>query len=152
MVEGEKERPSRELTTQSTTHLKEQSGDYKEAATNTLLPDPLMQEQQRWYEWPHEKLVKEFKDYVQQRDKQFGGVYSPEETVRMRLDQENSAHLASPNKKEGSFFFQLKQAWDALAYDRYEPGSSQENLAARSLNYYYGCTDGGPTIKLSHPA
>jgi hypothetical protein len=151
MLEGERPERPKELTTQNT-HPKEKSGAYKEAATNTPLSSSLIQEQQRWYEWPHEKLVKEFKDYVQQRDKQFGGVYSPEETVRMRLDQENSAHLASPNKKEGSFFFQLKQAWDALAYDRYEPGSSQENLAARSLNYYYGCTDGGPTIKLSHPA
>ena len=109
MLEGEKPERPKELTTQSNIHPKEQSGAYKEAATNTPLSSSLMQEQQRWYEWPHEKLVKEFKDYVQQKNQLFGGAYSPEEIIRMRLDQENCAHLASPNKKESNFFYNLNK-------------------------------------------
>jgi hypothetical protein len=108
---------------------------------------PLMQEQQGWYSMPHGQLVKAFQDYIQEKGKLFGGRYSPVEIIRMRLDWETKSSL---NKEEMSFYFPLRFAWDALAYDRYEPGSLEERKAGAAVEYHYHGTH-EQAIKLSHP-
>src|SRR5215510_13562182 len=50
----------------------------------------------------------------------------------------------------GDRLFSVRSAWDALAYDRYEPGSREEGLAGSVLQAYSGATR-EPTIKLTHP-
>ena len=95
-----------------------------------------------WYERPHEQLVKEFKDYIQEQYKNFGGHFSPEEIIKLRLDM--------TIKEEREFFFPLALAWDAIAYDRYKPDSLWERLAGATLHENYQFTH-EPTIKLSHP-
>jgi hypothetical protein len=49
-----------------------------------------------------------------------------------------------------SFFSPLGFAWEALTYDRYEPGSFGEYLAGSRLHFEYQYSH-EPAIKLSHP-
>jgi hypothetical protein len=53
-------------------------------------------------------------------------------------------------KEEGAFFQQIQLAWDALAFDRYEPGSSTEITVGAQLWHYYRTTR-ETTIKLTNP-
>ena len=50
----------------------------------------------------------------------------------------------------GEHMFTVRSAWDALSYDRYEPGSREEGLAGSVLQAYSGATR-EPSIKLTHP-
>jgi hypothetical protein len=59
-------------------------------------------------------------------------------------------YAGSPNREMGEMLFTVRSAWDALSYDRYEPGSREEGLAGSVLQAYYGATR-EPTIKLTHP-
>jgi hypothetical protein len=157
--EGESPRRG-ELTSQGNNQSKEQGGIHKEVAANSPLA-PGMEEQQGWYEMPHEKLVRAFQDYVQQHP--FRGFWSPKKIIRERLNLEaHSTHLlstASPEekKKEKDFFYPLLLAWDILAYDRYEAGLNEEHLAAVGLSSYYqhyrviSPDRNIVAIKLSHP-
>ena len=47
-------------------------------------------------------------------------------------------------------FSNLRSAWDALAYDKYEPGTKEEGLAGSLLQAYYSATK-EPSIKLTNP-
>ena len=52
--------------------------------------------------------------------------------------------------ERGEIFFTVRSAWDALAYDRYEPGAREEGLAGSVLQAHYDATH-EPTIKLTYP-
>jgi hypothetical protein len=71
---------------------------------------------------------------------------SPETAVRGVLDW----YAGSANSELGDHLFTVRTAWDALAYNRYEPGSREEGLAGSVLQAYHGATR-EPTIKLTHP-
>jgi hypothetical protein len=135
-------RPNQELTNQGNTHLKKELGGTPKIVSKDIVP----QEWRGWYEWPHERLVNGFRDFVQQREQQTEGYFSPEEIICSKLEWLGPP----PNEQASDFVFRLQKAWDALAYDRYEPGSLQEHLAGATLQYYYHCTQ-EPAIKLSNP-
>lgn len=113
----------------------------------TLTTQNNIREQQGWYDRPHSQLVDALKAFVQQRHQRFGGHFSPEEILRSKLKWQAD----TSNSKERDFFQPLLNSWDALVYDRYEPGSQEERVAGSSLHYYSSCDDGGPSIKLSDP-
>jgi hypothetical protein len=52
--------------------------------------------------------------------------------------------------EQSDTFFTLRSAWDALAYDKYEPGSKEEGLAGSILQAHYSETK-EPTIRLPNP-
>src|SRR3954463_4242153 len=99
----------------------------------------------------HEELVGEFQKYVKVAQERSGGKLSPAYIIRDGLDYEaTSTHfddedLSSTRKK---FYFELRSAWDALAYDGYEPGSEVEKQAGTNLWIYYNHSR-EPTINLS---
>jgi hypothetical protein len=107
---------------------------------------------------PHEKLVESFRGLIKEQQEvhanlnSFGAypneqeVLSPERAVRSVLEW----YAGSANKEMGEHMFTVRSAWDALSYDRYEPGSREEGLAGSVLQAYYGATR-EPTIKLTHP-
>jgi hypothetical protein len=86
------------------------------------------------------------RSFVQERYSQSGGHFSVEEILRSKLSWE-----AGGGKDRLQFFTPLLWAWDALAYDRYEPGSEDEHMAGSTLYSYAGSINGGPTIKLTNP-
>jgi hypothetical protein len=155
--QGGLENPSHgELTSQRKNQPK-QGGDRKESAGNNPLVSLVGQQGRN--ERSHEQLVQSFRKFVQQQQQLYAEIRSseereywpPEEIIRKNLDWQS----APSNKEKGDFFFQLRSAWDALAYDRYEPGSSAENLAGDTLCMYYQhclAVREDPVIKLSHPA
>jgi hypothetical protein len=59
-------------------------------------------------------------------------------------------YAGSGNKELSGHMFTVRSAWDALSYDRYEPGSREEGLAGSVLQAYASAT-GEPKIKLTHP-
>ena len=107
---------------------------------------------------PHEKLVESFRGLIKEQQEVHTGlrsfaeyahepeVLSPERAVRSVLDW----YAGSANKEMGEHMFTVRSAWDALSYDRYEPGSREEGVAGSVLQAYYGATR-EPTIKLTHP-
>jgi hypothetical protein len=107
---------------------------------------------------PHERLVETFRSLIKEQQdvhaslRSFGEmshepeVLSPERAVRGVLDW----YAGSANKEMGEHMFTVRSAWDALSYDRYEPGSREEGLAGSVLQAYYGATR-EPAIKLTHP-
>ena len=109
-------------------------------------------------EVPHEQLVASFRGLIKEQQEvhaklnSFGEfphepeVLSPERAVRGVLDW----YAGSANKEMGEHMFTVRSAWDALSYDRYEPGSREEGLAGSVLQAYYSATR-EPTIKLTHP-
>ena len=98
-------------------------------------PSKLTQELPSWYNKPHEELVAAFRGFIDQRDRQYDGRVSHEELIRDKLQSE---WMYSSDRTKREFFFQLQFAWDALAYNRYKPGSSAEHLAGSNLQSYYG--------------
>jgi hypothetical protein len=144
MSQNEKQRPRRDLTTQNNNYQKEQSVPQAERAANT----------------PHEQLVKAFQDFVQEQQQQDEDeqrrtrtlglgleLYRPpEEILRTAIEQEG----ISTNRKKNDFWSPILRAWDALAYDRYDPVSEVELMAGKTLYYHYLLTR-EPVIKLSHP-
>jgi hypothetical protein len=107
---------------------------------------------------PHEKLVESFRGLIKEQQEVHAGlrsfgeyahepeVLSPERAVRGMLDW----YAGSANKEMGEHMFTVRSAWDALSYDRYEPGSREEGLAGSVLQAYYSATR-EPSIKLTHP-
>ena len=107
---------------------------------------------------PHEQLVATFRSLIREHQETYArlhafgenphepDVLSPETAVRGVLDY----YAGSTNTELGDHLFTVRTAWDALAYERYEPGSREEGLAGSILQAYYGATR-EPTIKLTHP-
>jgi len=83
----------------------------------------------------------------------WGGIRTPEEIFRSKLELEWTSRHSDDEKTDREareFFFHLATAWDALAYERYEPGSHAEVMAASNLSTAASATDGpGPMIKLN---
>lgn len=135
-------KPHQELTVQVKNHEQGQSN----------LP-----EQQNWFGegLSHEQLVQGLRGFIQERGQQLGGAYTPEEIIHSKLQWESGIqHFQDEtlNKERTEFFSQLRSAWDALAYDRYEPGSLEEQLAGATLSHYTAHTrtvGGEPVIRLS---
>jgi hypothetical protein len=106
---------------------------------------------------PHEKLVDNFRlitEHQHTHGKMFASkekegeaeLLSPERAVRGVLDW----YSGSANTQLADHMFTVRSAWDAIAYDRYEPGSREEGLAGSVLQAYYHATR-EPKIKLTHP-
>jgi hypothetical protein len=107
---------------------------------------------------PHEQLVQSFRGLIRDHQALYQQIHSfgenphepdaisSETAVRGVLDW----YAGSVNKETGEHMFTVRSAWDALSYDRYEPGSREEGLAGSVLQTYYGATR-EPTIKLTHP-
>jgi hypothetical protein len=82
----------------------------------------------------HESLVEAFRGYIKEHEQIHKGA-SPAHIIRLRLNTEESQSLnliarrPSIAEKENNFFWQLRSAWDVLAYNQYEPGSPHENMA-----------------------
>jgi hypothetical protein len=74
--------------------------------------------------------------------------------LRLNTEESQSLNLIARRpsiaEKENNFFWQLRSAWDALAYDHFEPGSARENTAGVSLWDYHRQSH-KPSIKLTHP-
>jgi hypothetical protein len=73
-------------------------------------------------------------------------VLLPARAVRSVLDW----YAGSGEREQRDIFFTVRSAWDALAYEQYEPGSREEGVAGSVLQAYYGATR-EPHIKLTHP-
>lgn len=125
--------PDQKPKTQRNTHSKEQGSVHKESGGGTL-------------RLSHEQLVRGFQDYVRQLERQFGGYWSPAEIIRSKLKLKG----ISDNRIERDFWAPIRYAWDALAYDHYEPGAPSEHLAGHALSRYHQAKH-ELTIKLSHP-
>jgi hypothetical protein len=107
---------------------------------------------------PHETLVASFRSLIKEQQDihakitGFGEfphepkVLSPERAVRSVLDW----YAGSANGELGENLFTVRSAWDALSYDRYEPGSREEGLAGSVIQAYYSATR-EPNIKLTNP-
>jgi hypothetical protein len=107
---------------------------------------------------PHEKLVDNFRLLIQEHQHTHGKMYAskekegeaelltPERAVRGVLDW----YSGSANTQLADHMFTVRSAWDALSYDRYEPGSREEGLAGSVLQAYYSATR-EPKIKLTNP-
>jgi hypothetical protein len=94
----------------------------------------------------HEELVRTFQTLIQQGERQFGTGWSQEELVHFILRTEQFSR--SPSGKEAQAFYTLRSAWDALAYERYTPGSRAETQGGFWVFLLYRRTQ-EPTIKLS---
>jgi len=107
---------------------------------------------------PHEQLVQSFRGLIRDHQALYQQIHSigenphepdaisSETAVRGVLDW----YAGSANTEMGEHMFTVRSAWDALSYDRYEPGSREEGLAGSVLQAYYGATR-EPSIKLTHP-
>ena len=124
-----------------------------------------MRENRGWYKegLTHEQLVVGLRAYishVQNVDLELQGHLPAERrqaipaaaVIRRKLDWE----AGTPDQEKGEVYSGLRDAWDALAYDRYRPGSRDENLAGFSLfrSYNNKRSEGVPdpdVIRLSDP-
>lgn len=91
------------------------------------------QEQRGWQDIPHDALVSTFKSLIRQKEQEKGrykGFFPPENIIRTQL---HIQYMSGDNHKT-RFFYTLLCAWDALAFDRYDPNDANE--AADSLNRY----------------
>ena len=124
------------------------------------LPGELSSQNQNLIEQgiPHEQLVATFRSLIKEQQATYAqlhaisenphepDVLSPETAVRGVLDW----YAGSANKELGGHLFTVRNAWDALNYDKYEPGTRAEGLAGSILQAYASATR-EPTIKLTHP-
>lgn len=94
----------------------------------------------------HEDLVQRFRDFIRVSEQEYRETLSPAEIVRSRLEQGWRWHSG---KERRDFFFTLANAWDALAYDRYKPGSLGEYFAGAGLEALF-VEEHVSAIKLSH--
>jgi hypothetical protein len=107
---------------------------------------------------PHEKLVASFRTLITEQQEIHKTLraagessrepeeLSPARAVRAVLEW----YAGSGEREQRDMFFTVRSAWDALAYDQYEPGSREEGGAGAVLQAYYGATR-EPHIKLTHP-
>src|SRR4051794_17876789 len=104
-----------------------------------------MRENKGWHKegLSHEQAVKGLQAYIkrfQQLDLDLQIHLPPEKrqllpaeaVVRQKLDWESGS--VEQDKEE--FYSTLRYAWDAVAYDRYKPGSLAEGLAGSTLSMY----------------
>jgi hypothetical protein len=117
-----------------------------------------------WYKpgMSHEQLVKAAQGYIQQRQHLYAELGLPDQKeasspvaiIRSGIEQESQSWHSDDekvDKEKRRFFYQLGYAWDALAYDCYEPGSSADHMAVPNLSSYYQhsrATGEKSTIKL----
>jgi hypothetical protein len=105
-----------------------------------------MRDNTGWYKegLSHEQLVAGFRAYishVQALDQEYQShlppqqrtILSPEAAIRRKLDWEAS----SPEPGKWENFEPLRNAWDVLNYERYQPGSDYEHLAGNSVYGLY---------------
>jgi hypothetical protein len=100
-----------------------------------------------------QELVKQLQDYVKEQEKIFGEFMTREEIIRIKLNFEEDLEASkerSTGSTQTSFFAPLRRAWDALAYERYEPGSIEEHHSGALLSRYYHYYS-EPIIRLSDP-
>jgi hypothetical protein len=154
MAEGES--PERLRDALTTRDKSQGEGGERESTRQELsLQRHANQVEQRWEDRSHEELVRTFHTLIQQGEKQFGGYCSPEEIVRFTLSSEEQSRAFGDeklNEERSKSFFQLRSAWDALAYESYETGSNAEKLAGLGLSMYYNLSrtvGDEPVIKLS---
>jgi hypothetical protein len=107
---------------------------------------------------PHEQLVQTFRNLIKEQQdihaalNSFGAypnepeVLPPERAVRSVLEW----YSGSANKEVAQNLFMVRTAWDALTYDKYEPGTREEGLAGSVLQAYSGATRES-TVKLTYP-
>jgi hypothetical protein len=101
----------------------------------------------------HEQLVTSIKGLIREHQNVYDTLRSPQE--RAVLPPETAIRnvlewYADSSMEQEDTFFTLQSAWDALAYNKYEPGTKEEGLAGSLLQSYYGATK-EPTIKLTNP-
>jgi hypothetical protein len=117
-------------------------------------PRSLPEEEKGWYDRSYEELVRGFRDYLHRREQEWmasaqppeRGFYLPEELIRDELTRQATRRLDDDWRRT---FITLTSAWDALAYERYEPGSSYECAAGFGLEAVMGGEE--TTVKLSDP-
>ena len=117
--------------------------------TQELTPQPNLPEQDQ----SHEQLVASVKNLIQAHQDNYARmrisgereVLPPETVIRNVLEWYSGSSM-----DQDDTFSTLMSAWDALAYDKYEPGSKEEGLAGSLLQAYYGETR-EPSIKLTNP-
>jgi hypothetical protein len=106
----------------------------------------IMRDNTGWYNegLSHEQLVTEFRAYithVQALDQEYQGhlppeqrsILPPEAAIRRKLDWEAS----SPEPGKWEYYEPLRNAWDVLTYERYQPESDYERLASNSVFGHY---------------
>jgi hypothetical protein len=113
MPEGKGEgRPQRELTAEGTDGRHEQT----------------------WYDRPHEELVGAFRGYIAERHRKAGrhAHLSPAQNIiHDTLWREQAG-----GDQRRDFFQPIACAWDAIAFERFEPGSGPQMQAAPMLHFY----------------
>jgi hypothetical protein len=85
-----------------------------------------------------------FPEYIATQRKQYGrhaDLFPPESIIHATLWREQAG-----GEQRRDFFQPLTYAWDAIAFERYEPGSSPAHKAADLLHFYEE-----PTVQLSDP-
>jgi hypothetical protein len=115
---------------------------------------PLRKEQQDGgkQEISHEHLVSDIRKFITQeqwaRREKRKEAY-PEGIIRDELSSLQSVKAGQGEERSISpVWYPLRNAWDALTYDRYQSGSFHERLAGRCLSEYFQCTH-EPVIRLS---
>jgi hypothetical protein len=102
------------------------------------------QHSRSWYDRPHDELVGAFREYLASQRKKYGrhaDLFPPENIIHATLWREQAG-----GDQRREFFQPLTYAWDAIAFECYEPGSSPENRAADLLHFYEE-----PTVQLPDP-
>jgi hypothetical protein len=105
-------------------------------------------------ELSHEALVRNLRSLIRENQQVYQQLRSPTErevlppetVIRNALDWYEGAS----DEEKGEPLFTLRNAWDALNYDRYEVGSREEGLAGALLQSYYSST-GESSVKLTDP-
>jgi hypothetical protein len=115
-------RPQRELTTESN----------------------IEQHSRGWYDRPHGELVDAFRGYVAKQRRSYGRYADevpPQNIIHATLWREQAG-----GDERRDFFQPIACAFDAIAFERYEPGSGPEDQASSMLHFYEE-----PAVTLSDP-
>ncbi len=102
---------------------------------------------------PHEQLVATIKDLLDKKRKRyerFGGDFDPILDIHEELDLQTRQFLHS-NEEKANFFWELRNAWDALTFDHYEPGDNTESLIGSGMTLYTGGGERTRSVQLDHP-
>lgn len=91
---------------------------------------------------PHDLLVTRFRSFIaeqQEENRRRNFSTSPAVIIRSKLDYESGPAHTDPQTRARAFDFwqPLISAWDALAYDRYDPNSPEKTLATTRLTSAY---------------
>jgi hypothetical protein len=91
---------------------------------------------------PHDQLVTHFQRFIaeqQEENRRHNFPTSPVHIIRSKLDYESGPAHTDPQTRSRAFNFwqPLLSAWDALAYDRYDPRSAEKTLATTRLTSAY---------------